>query len=176
MPTKRELRKIREMEQEIAADLGGRRVPLSGAGAEKCDGRVRRSYDVGVTGARETKPGYRIEVKSTDASVYRLSARTWHLTAKTAMKAGETPLLCVVFNRLSKLYVLPTNAYLSLWGVSREELPAPVREGARSFSVVWDDVSSVECTRVVFTPQGLVPWAYDVCIVDYRDALERLFR
>lgn len=88
----------RRFENEIAADLGGRRIALSGAGFEKADVRVRGTYKMveGAVTASETLR-FRVEAKTTSRSTYQFKAQDWLDLQKAAVSGGELPVFAICF-------------------------------------------------------------------------------
>lgn len=101
---RRRAKSVKKQEQRVARDHGGSRVPFSGAGLDKGDGRVRGKY--------------RIENKQTAGKGYRLSVDTWDKLRVAALSAGEMPVLQVTLTdklgRPLDLVVLGYHDYLAL--------------------------------------------------------------
>lgn len=93
---------VREMEHAVAAALGGRRTPLSGAGMVKGDGRVLRGRTA-LSGPPGGSGGYRIECKWTAAPSYRLTYAVWRKLVQAANEAQEDPIFVVRVRALDKL-------------------------------------------------------------------------
>lgn len=75
-------RRATREERKVAADLGGRRVPLSGAGLEKGD----------VVIPSNGLYSFRLEVKTTALDSYTLSSNDWSDVVRSALRSGQTPL------------------------------------------------------------------------------------
>lgn len=133
-------KKTARQERRVAAELGGRRVALSGAGAEKGDGRVAQRYTKTAAGIEErVLLPMRIENKLTSKSSYTLSAEDWDKLDRSARACGEHPLfhvelsvegvgsaqVAIIHEKLSEHLWLPTPR---LWGRDRE---------AKSFNISW---------------------------------------
>jgi hypothetical protein len=88
---------VKAEEGKLSADLGGRRTFNSGAGDEKGDGRVLRSFTRESDGVLSETQGYRIESKITKKTSRRLSIQTWLKIEEAAKKAGEVPIFSTTF-------------------------------------------------------------------------------
>lgn len=155
---KRRRKTATKSEREVAARLGGRRVPLSGAGVEKGDGRV---------------PGmYRIENKTTERSHYSLTAMNWHKIHKAARFAGEEPLFHVrmkssVFGYV-EVVVLRREAFFPMVEQFRLGHQIPTKsirlDAALDYSKPW-------IHRLQRIEPGLFDY-YDVVVTLYTDFLK----
>jgi hypothetical protein len=133
-------KKTARQERRVATELGGRRVPLSGAGAEKGDGRVAQQYTKTAEGIQETVGlTFRIENKMTGRDSYTLSSSDWDKLHRSATACGEHPLfhieLTVAGLGRAEIVVLTESLFGFLgfevknrWGKDRS---------ARSFGVSW---------------------------------------
>ena len=133
-------KKTVRQERRVAAELGGHRVPLSGAGAEKGDGRVAQRYTKTATGVQEqVLLPLRIENKLTSKSSYTFSADDWDKLDRSARACGEHPLfhielsvegvgsvqVAIIREKFAEHLWLPTPR---LWSRDRE---------AKSFNISW---------------------------------------
>jgi hypothetical protein len=91
-------REAKRFENEIAHDLSGRRVFLSGAGMEKADVRRRSSYLRHKGRVEQTDTfSFRVEAKTTRRATYTFTVRDWNDLVRVADPAGEIPIFCVKF-------------------------------------------------------------------------------
>lgn len=92
-------REAQRFEREIAEELGGRRIFLSGAGFEKNDVRKHTSYhrDENGVAIRGDALTFRVEAKTTTRGRYALRAFDWYALAREADAAGEMPLFAIRF-------------------------------------------------------------------------------
>lgn len=91
-------REAKRFENEIAHDLSGRRVFLSGAGMEKADVRRRSSY-LRKKGRVEQSDtfSFRVEAKTTSRAAFNFMVRDWADLVRVADPAGEIPIFCIKF-------------------------------------------------------------------------------
>jgi hypothetical protein len=95
--TKHGRRKISRMERRVATELGGRKTFASGSGDEKGDGRVPQRFTKTVGGIVPLlKYPLRIENKTTAGNAYALTTDTWFTLKRTALAAGEYPILHIM--------------------------------------------------------------------------------
>jgi hypothetical protein len=93
-------REAKRFETEIANDLSGRRVFLSGAGMEKADVRRHRGFRRKRGAIEQTNTfAFRVEAKTTKAETFVFTTRDWADLVRVADAAGETPIFCVKFVR-----------------------------------------------------------------------------
>jgi hypothetical protein len=114
-------RDARSFEDRIAADLGGRRVPMSGAGHEKADIRSQQAVRL-VQGVPELQDGlqYRVEAKTTGAANYTFKLQDWIDLTRSADRAGEQPIFAISFVRSRTLhqdFVIIRRSFAELIGV-----------------------------------------------------------
>lgn len=81
MTARKRMRQSKRQERAVAKHLGGSRVPGSGSGDEKADGRVLQKF--------------RIENKGTSQKYYRVTNKEWEKLWLAAVSAGEHPLFHV---------------------------------------------------------------------------------
>lgn len=83
-------------EVEVAADLGGRKTFLSGAGDEKADVVVERKVRMLDGVLHETSMlSFRAEVKTTESEVYTLHVTDWIATVHAAEKSSQIPVFVI---------------------------------------------------------------------------------
>lgn len=120
--TSQKIRKKRatQAERKIAADLGGRKTFLSGAGDEKADVTVPHRVTLSGGELREiTKFSFRVESKTTESDGYTLSAKDWNDVVNAADKAGQIPVFVMEISlRASpiKLAAIPHSFFRELYG------------------------------------------------------------
>ena len=135
---KRTKRLASAAERDFAAEIGGRRTFNSGAGLEKGDARVSKAYKNVGGMIVETKPGFRIENKTTISNAYRLSATDWATLRGNAMRAGEEPVFHIRLNLACSdefdLVVVTRAFYESLYGEGAARTDFAV-DGARGFRI-----------------------------------------
>ena len=133
-------KKSASQERRVARELGGRRIPLSGAGSEKGDGRVAQRYVRTEDGVEETvRLTLRIENKLTSKPSYTLSSQDWDKLYRAAQSCGEHPLFHIELSvsGIGSVQVAVITEQLALeLGFS----PAVLwdRKPAKSFSVSWE--------------------------------------
>lgn len=162
-------KKTARQERRVATELGGRRVPLSGAGAEKGDGRVAQKFARTSEGITETVAlTLRIENKLTGKTSYTLSYDDWDKLYWSAMRVGENALFHI------ELHV-PGIGQVALAVITETfakflRLPAATpwtRRPAKSFNVTW-----ARCNSGALIPFGLIMHApggtlHTLVIADY---------
>lgn len=118
----------KRFEVQIAEDLGGRRVFLSGAGDEKADVRVGRRFKKTDDGIVPTEGRtFRIEAKTTSRSHYSFKVVDWDDVARAANRAGEEPIFAVSFSAArNQDYVLIRSSFAAELGFNAL-LPTMVR-------------------------------------------------
>ena len=162
-------KKTARQERRVAAELGGRRVPLSGAGAEKGDGRVAQKFTKTSTGITETVAlTLRIENKLTAKTSYTLSCVDWDKLYRAASRCGEHPLfhveLYVVGLGQVQLAVI-TESFARFLGLPNHT--AWTKDPARSFNISWSRCNSgglVPFGLKMHTPGGEL---HNLVIADY---------
>ena len=93
-------------EARVARDHGGQRVPRSGAGHTKGDGRAAGKF--------------RIENKETGNLSYRLHVQEWTNLVSIAQKAGEIPVYHIALtDRFGKRHELAVLRYQDYLGFMR---------------------------------------------------------
>lgn len=134
MSTRMMLAFAKQFEREIAADLTGRRVFLSGAGFEKADVR-KRSQFVGRGTHVERSPtlAFRIEAKTTGNNRYNFHAQDWRDLIHVADAAGEMPILAVKFLGFEVAIALVRSGFALELGFVLPAMPA--REMKRSLTL-----------------------------------------
>lgn len=95
------IRDAKLFEQQLAEDLGGRRIFLSGAGTEKADVRRAKSFHINEAGRVERTEllAFRGEAKTTRYDSYAFKTTDWFDLHRAASAAGEIPVFAIWFLR-----------------------------------------------------------------------------
>lgn len=132
-------KKTARQERRVAAELGGRRVPLSGAGAEKGDGRVAQKFTRTPEGITETvQLTLRIENKLTSKASYGLSYIDWDKLWAAANRFGEHPVFHVELYApgLGQVqFAIITETFARFLGLTK--IRPWMKPPARSFNISW---------------------------------------
>lgn len=165
-------------EFKVAADLGGRRTPLSGAGVEKADVAVSRkiSFKDGILHESDDKC-YRVEVKTTEAKYYSFASTSWLKVVQAALKKDEIPLFVITVNlrTMPEMFAAITNRFFSEINPPGG-LPPDVKSVGRksiqvSRSVLDREINSIKYHRMVFDTGHLTTSRSDICLLSYNDLL-----
>lgn len=128
MPNAVTQREAKRFEQDLARDLGARRVFASGAGFEKADVRRRATFTLRDDGpTRTSQLSFRVEAKTTRLDVFTFRAADWCDLVRVADAAGEIPLFAIRYLRLGVALVVTREAFLhelgfDSWGMLRERM------------------------------------------------------
>lgn len=147
----------KRFEQDIAKDLGGRRVFASGAGFEKGDVRVKRAYKkVGSDIVPSDALTFRIEAKTTGRSTYTFKVQDWIDIRRSSSSAGENPLFAIRFLSRADFVIIHSNLAVSL-GLRRSEkewslLPQAV---SKSWSIRCEDILNQRQRTVIECDSGI---------------------
>lgn len=130
-------KEARRFEDALAADLGARRIFLSGAGAEKADVRRRQGFTSrGGFPVPLERLAFRVEAKATSRLTYTMRATDWADLIRVADPAGEHPVFAVRFLRWNADRVLVRRALAeSLYLAVSAEDPTPLN---RSTTLTYD--------------------------------------
>ncbi len=160
----------RKLENDVAADLGGRRIFLSGAGSEKADIRVKKQYTVDRLPTDAL--AFRIEAKSTSNAKYTLKAQDWRDVAKSADAVGEEPLIVFGFESRACMFL----RWVVLRAKLADELQIKRPEGAytlmSSLSMRVAELATNMAVTCYLRPLGAVEEI--LCITPYPMFLEAL--
>jgi len=139
MTAKKKMRQSRRQERAVARQLGGGRVPGSGSGDEKGDGRVLRTY--------------RIENKGTANDQYRLTSNEWDKLWIAAVAANEKPIFHIRLLRDTtagrEYVVLETSFAEALLGEDFGQAQSEPKNSILIRDLAWGDGPY---QRVVLTP------------------------
>ena len=148
---------------------------MSGAGAEKGDGRVAQQFTKTPQGVEETVAlPLRIENKQTSTSSYTLTALDWHKISTAAARAGEHPLFHIELTvpgvgRVQLAIITESlSDALGVDGVA----PWYRTEPARSFNISWKRWCVPHPYRAIH-----LRWSgciYHLVLVDYFEVKKRI--
>lgn len=171
MPPSVSAKEGRRWEDALAADLGGRRIFLSGAGFTKADVRRGALFAV-VDGAvtQRAQLALRIEAKATQYESYTLRCIDWYDLIRAAERAGEHPVFAIRFYRSGEaLAVCRRGLAQELQALPKDDTAVPVHKSKK----VRPSEHSV--LRLVYPAHVITPRRPDVvCVVPYPLFLERL--
>lgn len=157
-------------EREIAEDLGGRRIFLSGAGFDKADVRKGAEYTRDATGrpTRTDALAFRVEAKTTSQRYFNFTQQDWKDLVKAAVRSGEHPLFVIRFlEHQLTLAIVRRSLAQDL------ALPAPEHVSSMIKCYRLEPYWPVTLQLRLFNGHGKFR-NEEVCVVHYRDFLEGL--
>lgn len=115
-------RASRKFEADIARDLNGKRIFLSGAGFEKADVRVGSVYSL-QDGAPSFGDAltFRVEAKTTNRDCYSFRTTDWQDLIRVADKSRENPVFAIRFLRTGYALAITRTAFAQEIGSLIEE-------------------------------------------------------